>query len=248
MKISILGVEISQIDLAQTIKTIVKWLEEKNQRLLATVNPEFVVAAQKDGEFKKILNQNEINVCDGFGLVWAARFLYGRKLIRVAGADLAQKLLTSDLPRIKIFLLGGREGIAEKVKEKYPERAVGFASGGKMDSDLSFPGQEKILEQIRESGANILFVALTQTKQEKWIKKNLPLLPSVRVGIGLGGTFDYLSGKIKRAPGIMRRLGLEWLFRLIAQPSRLGRIYNATIKFTFLILKEYAFLFSKKQN
>lgn len=238
MRTTILGVEINQIDLEKTIDLIVKWLEEKNQRLLATVNPEFVVAAQKDEAFRKILNQNEINVCDGFGLVWAARFLYGQKLTKVAGADLAQKLLASNLPQIRIFLLGGEEGVAKKVGEKYPRSVAGFAAGGKLDPDLSFPDQEKILAQIRQSRANILFAALAQVKQEKWIKKNLPLLPSVKVGIGLGGTFDYLSGKIKRAPKIVRKLGLEWFFRLIAQPSRVGRIYNATIKFVFLILKE----------
>ncbi|MEK7167901.1 MAG: WecB/TagA/CpsF family glycosyltransferase [Patescibacteria group bacterium] len=237
MKISILGVEISQIDLPGTIGIISKWLGQEDQHLLATVNPEFVVAAQKDREFKDILNGNEINTCDGSGLVWASEFLYRKKLTKVTGVDLAEKLLTSKEDEIKIFLLGG-EGTAEKVREKFPERTVDFSSGGKLDADLRFSDQEKILEQIRESRANILFVALPQVKQVKWIKRNLSSIPSVKAAIVLGGTFDYLSGRIKRAPKIMRTMGLEWLFRLVSQPSRIGRIYNATVKFTFLILKE----------
>jgi N-acetylglucosaminyldiphosphoundecaprenol N-acetyl-beta-D-mannosaminyltransferase len=95
-----------------------------------------------------------------------------------------------------------------------------------------------VIKKINDSGANILLVAFGQVKQEIWIKDNLPLMPSVKVGIGIGGTFDYLTGKIKRPPAWLRRVGLEWSYRLIIMPSRAGRIYNATVKFTWLVLKE----------
>ena len=126
------------------------------------------------------------------------------------------------------------------MKDKYPEaQIVGAEDGGKLKSgEWVLEENNKVIENINNSGANLLLVAFGQVRQEMWIDKNLPLMPGVKVAIGIGGTFDFLSGQIKRAPKWMRSLGLEWLFRLIKQPSRIGRIWNAVIVFGWKVLRE----------
>ena len=241
MKLKILGVNIDKISLSETLNSISGLITGQSQHLIATVNPEFIVEAQKNSEFATVLNSATINTCDGAGLQWAARFLYGENIPRVTGVDLVQELLKSKTGNYKIFLLGGAEGVAAGLRQKYPENIVGAESGGKLNKIVKpwvLENNDNIIEKINESGANIILVAFGQVKQEIWILGNLPLIPSVKVGIGIGGTFDYLTGKVKRPPAWMRRAGLEWLYRLVMMPERAGRIYNATVKFAWLILNE----------
>ena len=237
MKVEILGIKIDQIDLAGALDFIREKIQAGKQAQIATVNPEFVVAAQTDVEFRNILNDCELTTCDGAGLVLAAKLLRKEKLIRATGVDLTEKILPSGY---KLFLLGGSEGSAQGVKDKFPQaQIVGAETGGKLRYDNAWilDDNEAVLERINGSGAEILLVALPQVKQEKWIAQNLPKLATVKIAIGVGGTFDFLSGKIKRAPEWLRRLGLEWLFRLIKQPHRWKRIWNATWVFAWLIIK-----------
>jgi N-acetylglucosaminyldiphosphoundecaprenol N-acetyl-beta-D-mannosaminyltransferase len=237
MKVEILGIRIDQIDLAGALDFIREKIQAGEQAQIATVNPEFIVAAQTDNEFKNILNNCPLATCDGIGLVWAGKFLHGKSLARATGVDLTEKILTSGY---KVFLLGGSEGSAQGVKDKFPQaQIVGAETGGKLryDNVWILDDNEAVLERINESGAEILLVALPQVKQEKWIAQNLPKLATVKIAIGVGGTFDFLSGKIKRAPRWVRGLGLEWLFRLIKEPQRWKRIWNATGVFAWLVVK-----------
>jgi len=250
MKVNILGIEVDKINLPQTISRIGEWLSSENQHLIVTVNPEFVVAAQHDQQFKNILNQASLATCDGTGLAWAARFLHRQKLIRVTGVDLAEALLNSSdncygayLQDAAIYLLGGDKGVAQKLKAKYPKaNVVGAESGGKLiagnDSDWTLENNADVIKRINDSGANILLVAFPQVRQEIWLSKYLPEMPEIKIAVGVGGTFDYLSGRIKRPPLGIRKLGLEWLYRLIIMPQRAGRIYNATVKFGWLVIME----------
>ena len=248
MKTNILGVGIDNLELGQVLNQIEEWINGDNQHLIATVNSEFILEAQKNKEFKDVLNGASLATCDGSGPMWASKFLHGQKLARVTGVDLTEALLSppfqggvrGGLPGLKIYLLGGAEGVAQGVKDKYPEaQIVGADDGGKLKSgEWVLEENNKVIENINNSGANLLLVAFGQVRQEMWIDKNLPLMPGVKVAIGIGGTFDFLSGQIKRAPKWMRSLGLEWLFRLIKQPSRIGRIWNAVIVFGWKVLRE----------
>jgi len=237
----ILDVKIDNINLKETIDKILDWLDDGGQHYVATVNPEFVVEAQKNNEFKKILNEADLATCDGMGLVYAGLFLYGKKLTRVTGVDLVKELLESKTKNQepRIFLLGGDMNGAKKVAEKYPSNVVGFMRGGQLDVDnYLLDDNNKVIEKINQSGSNILLVGLGQVKQEMWISKNLNKLQNVKVAIGVGGTFDYLSGNVKRANKIFRGVGLEWFVRLVTQPKRFSRIWRAVIVFPLLVVKE----------
>lgn len=234
----ILDVRIDEVDLAAAYEKISGWLNNQEQKQVTTINPEFMVAAQKNRSFKTALNQSALNTADGIGLIW----LGGGKLKRVTGVDLTQKLLT-EAKAAKFYLLGSNDQIIESLKNKYPQaRIVGGQGGGKIDDQTCrLAENEKVIAAVRKSGANILLVAFGGTKQEIWINQNLNKMPNIKVAIGVGGTFDYLSGKIKRAPKLLRQLGLEWLFRLIIQPQRIGRIFKAVIVFPFLVWQEKFF-------
>ncbi len=158
---------------------------------------------------------------------------------RVTGVDLMEKICekAAKINR-KIFLLGADNGIAEKVKEilekKYPgTKIVGTFAGSPKKED-----ENEIMKKINRTSPEILFVAFGAPKQELWILENLKKFPSVKLAIGVGGAFDFISKKRKRAPVFMQKIGLEWLFRLLQEPSRIKRIYNATIKFPITVLKK----------
>lgn len=239
MSIEILGVRIDGTNIKDTVSFIEKSITAETQVQIATVNPEFLVEASRDLEFKKILNSCALNTCDGFGIKLIAKIFYGTELKRTTGVEITEKLLNS---QYKIFLLGGASGVTEKVIQKFPQaKIMGLDSGGEMIAAAGcwrLENNEAILEKIRLSGAEILLLAFQHGKQEKWLAKNLPHLPNIKVAIGVGGTFDYLSGNIKRAPALIRKIGLEWLFRLISQPKRWRRISRAIVIFPMLVIKE----------
>lgn len=219
MKIA--DVKIDNFSLDEVLIKIRDFLSDGIQRQIVTPNPEMLVLAQKDKEFKTILNKADLAIADGVGLVFAS-LLFGKKIKkRIQGVDLMEKILS--IPEGRVFLLGSR-GSAEKLLKKYP-RVVDFSE------DL-----DNAADHINKSQANILFVALGAPRQEKWIDKNLPKLPTVKIAMGVGGAFDFLSGKIKRAPKFIRKMGFEWLWRLVLEPKRLPRILKAVIVFPFLVL------------
>ena len=191
---------------------------------------EFIVRAQKDEEFKNILNSADFCLCEGRGLQLAARFL-GKKLKEnIAGVDLIYKLnLESGVKNHRIFLLGGEKEVVKKAGVKLGKNVVGAEHG--------YQDLKKIIEKINKIEPDILLVGLGSPKQEKWIYENLKKMPSVKIAIGVGGAFDFISGRMKRAPKFFQKIGLEWLWRLILQPWRIKRIYNGVVKFSWLILK-----------
>ncbi len=157
----------------------------------------------------------------------------------VTGADLTQAICSLEDDRMKVFLLGAAPGIAQKtasiLQKKNPSlHIVGTASLGYTGED-----EKKAIEEIRNSHASVLFLAYGSPHQEEWIYRNIQYFPSLRVAIGVGGTFDFIAGKRKRAPRVFRILGLEWLFRLVQEPKRIGRIFNATIFFPIIFLFQY---------
>ncbi|MFA5020769.1 MAG: WecB/TagA/CpsF family glycosyltransferase [Patescibacteria group bacterium] len=240
MPAEILGVKINRIDLDGTLRRIDELLTGTNGRLIATVNPEFILAAQKNEAFRQAINQAAIATADGFGLILAGLFLKQGRLSRVTGVDLSLALLKGRCPEAKIYLLGGAEEVAAAVRAKFPHgRIVGAEAGGNLLPNLyELKNNEAVLKRVNDSGANLLLAAFGQIRQEMWLTENLPKMPLIKVGIGVGGTFDYLSGKTKRPPAIIRKAGLEWLYRLVREPKRWQRIWNATVVFGWLVFKE----------
>ena len=219
----LLGVKIDNVDMDEVLKKVEIFFTDGRQHHIVTPNPEIIILAQKDKEFEKILNGADLSLPDGIGTIWASKF-FGEPLKgRITGVDLTEKLLVPHNLK-RIFLLGGRKGAAEKISKKF-SNITGFSE--KIDEAIKL---------INELKPNILFVALGAPKQEKWIYYNMAKMPSVKVAIGVGGAFDFISGKTWRAPKFLRRMGLEWFWRLFLQPWRIKRIYNATIKFPYLIL------------
>ena len=229
----ILGVKIDPVDYQETIEKIGEFIVSQNPHHLVTLNPEMIVTAQKDREFKRILNDSDLNTPDGFGIRLALKKIHHLSLQEnVTGVDLTYKLADiSQTKKWKIYLVGAGRGIAQKTAKnllkKYPKARIVGAT------------QEPDLDDIKKKKPDIFLLAFGPPKQEKWIYEHKNEL-KIPVTIGVGGTFDYISGKIKRAPKWMRTLGLEWLYRLIQQPSRAPRIFNAVVKFPLLVL------FSKK--
>lgn len=155
----------------------------------------------------------------------------------IHGSDLMYKIcLDKGLSTHKIFLLGNSNGLkrntSELVKQNLLKRNQHINIIGNLDSTPT----EDILEEIKQAKPEILFVAFGSPKQEIWLAENLPKLPSIKIAIGVGGSFDFIAGIIPRAPILMRKLGLEWLFRLYKQPKRIRRIINATIKFPIMVI------------
>jgi len=237
-KVEILGVQIDNLSLQEVLEKVKLFLADKNQHFIVTPNPEFLVAAQKDSRFKEILNYADIAVADGVGLIKAAKFL-GQRLQRVPGVDLSWAICElAEQTGFSVYLLGAKEMVAAQMTEKLlhhlPQlKVVGAESGG----EIIDPKKDDLdlLARINDAKPKILFVAFGQVKQEKWIFYHLDKLPSVKLAIGVGGTFDYIAGTAKRPPKFIRRMGLEWLYRLIWEPWRWKRILNAVVVFPILV-------------
>ncbi len=221
----ILNVKIDNLTIKEALDRVDDFLESKKQHYIVTPNPEFLVKAQKDREFKDILNQADLAVPDGIGLIFASYILNNRIKERIAGVDLMERICEKALKKNwQIFLMGADSGISKKATENLKEKYHGL----KIEA-----GFEEVY-----GNPDILFVALGAPKQEKWIVKNLSKLPSVKLAMGVGGSFDFISGRIRRAPKIIQQIELEWLWRFGRQPWRIKRIYNALIKFPWLVIKD----------
>ncbi|HWY79893.1 MAG TPA: WecB/TagA/CpsF family glycosyltransferase, partial [Candidatus Sulfotelmatobacter sp.] len=223
----------------------------KKKSFIITPNPEMLVYAHKDLAYQSKLNCADIALADGIGLFFAGSLMGEQLKERITGVDFIEKLceMSREKP-ISMGFLGGRAGIAERTAEcllkKYPYLDIVFAGADWNDHGFDFKlrhteskmKEEKLKKQIKKViTIDILFVAYGVPKQEEWIYKNLQKLP-VKAAMGVGGSFDFLSGTVRRAPFIIRYAGLEWLFRLIVQPWRWKR-QLALIEFIFFVFKDY---------
>ncbi|MCL5435309.1 MAG: WecB/TagA/CpsF family glycosyltransferase [Patescibacteria group bacterium] len=232
-KIFLLGVGFNNLKIGDVLELIKKGLGKNEKKYyIVTLNPEILVIADSDPNYKKVLNGAKLALPDGIGVMMAAKLLGKPLKERIHGVDLMENLCrgVSKQPITVGFLGAGphvAELTAECLREKYPGLKVVF-TGQEWD------GKSKIKNQ--KSKIDILFVAFGSPKQEIWIAENLERLP-VKVAIGVGGAFDFVSGKVRRAPVFVRKLGLEWLFRLILQPWRIKRQLRL-IKFIYLVFKD----------
>ncbi|HKC14762.1 MAG TPA: WecB/TagA/CpsF family glycosyltransferase [Patescibacteria group bacterium] len=229
VKEKLLGVDFTNLTQEEVLEYIVKKVEEKgNKFYVVTPNPEILVIANNDSNYKKVLNQADLALADGVGVMWASKVLKRGIKEKITGVDLMENLCKriADWP-ITVSFLGGGSGIAERTAEclqkMHPSLKIRYAGAEMPDFD-KFPASD------------ILFVAFGSPKQEFWIEKNLKRLP-IQAAIGVGGAFDFVSGNVPRAPKWVRDIGLEWLFRLIIQPWRAKRQLSL-IKFVFLVIRD----------
>jgi N-acetylglucosaminyldiphosphoundecaprenol N-acetyl-beta-D-mannosaminyltransferase len=250
-EVNVLGVKIDSISLVEAREKVRDFLNSAGQHTIFTPNPEMLVKAQKDEYFRYSLNKSDLNLCDGRGI----QFVSKQKIERITGVDFMLEICKiAEMEKKTVYLLGsGSDEVVKKTEEnlqqKFPSlKIVGWSRGPVIkESNVSVQpfnnstglivdaGENvKILQGINEAKPDILFVAFGMGKQEKWIIENLAKIPSVKITMGVGGAFDYISGSVKRAPLLLRKIGLEWLYRLVKQPKRIVRIWNATVKFLII--------------
>ena len=220
----IMGVNIFKKDFDAAFTEFVHFTKGNRIRMIFTPNTEFVMMAQKDHEFKSILNSSDLNIPDGFGLILASRINKLGIHEKIAGIDFMDKILEfCDKTSASIFILGSAEGNAELAAKNINKKYKHIEIKGTYHGYFGKQDELHIVDLINEKKPDILFVALGAPRQEKWIYENSKLL-NVQVAMGVGGSIDVWAGKSKRAPKVFINLGLEWFYRLIMQPKRIFRM------------------------
>lgn len=221
--IRILGVRVDDVTFAETLAWIDQFVADRKPHQIATLNPEFIVMAQKDVEFREILNASDLSIPDGIGLLWASRVLGQPLRERVTGSDLVPLLAERAAQRgYRLFFLGAAPGVAARAADILCERFPGLQITGTFAGSPSLADEVKIGQLVQAAQPDILCVAYGAPAQDKWIARNLNR-PGVPVAIGIGGALDFIAGTTRRAPHWVQRLGLEWLHRLAHEPWRWKR-------------------------
>lgn len=221
----------------ETVSFIESRIEQKQFLQHVVVNVAKIVNMQKDPVLAESVKACEVINIDGMGVVFGARFLGHDVPERVAGVDLFHELLAMSAKRdFPVFLLGATEEVVSKTVSKVKAINPNLNIAGYNDGYF-WDDEEAVVTKIRESGAKLLFVAITSPKKENFINKWQDKL-GVDFVMGVGGTFDVVAGKVKRAPQWMQKAGLEWLYRVIQEPGRMWKRYLVTnSKFAYLLIK-----------
>lgn len=221
----ILGLPVHPITMAETVVLVAQFMAEPGLHQLATVNPEFIMAAGRDPAFKQVLQEADLCLADGVGLLAAGRW-YGRPFPeRVPGSELIYHLADQCAQKgWPLFLLGAAPGVAEQAATIFQQRYPGLIIAGTYAGSPHPDENQAIIQRIQASQAQMLFVAYGAPQQDKWIARNRHHLPTVRVAMGVGGGLDFVTGRAIRAPRWLQNLGLEWLHRLYHEPWRWRRM------------------------
>jgi N-acetylglucosaminyldiphosphoundecaprenol N-acetyl-beta-D-mannosaminyltransferase len=224
-RVNVAGIEVDNLTEEETIAAIARMMEAGGPHYLCVINAAKAVAASRDAKLGDALRRAALVTADGMSVVWAARWLGKRLKERVTGIDLFERLVAQAAARgWSVFFFGARDesvyGVVERFTREHPGLRVAGWRNGYFDPTES----DAVAEAIRRSGADVLFVAMGSPAQEYWIAANLEHT-GARFAMGVGGSFDHLSGRKPRAPLWMQRAGLEWLHRLLREPRRLWRRY-----------------------
>lgn len=245
--VNILGVEFYPVTRASAERSL-DWMlsrDDGRTRLVVTANPLMVMQAQRDPEFMEILERADLLVPDGVGILWAAR-KKGRPLPeRVTGVDLTLYLLRRK-PAPRIYLLGGKPGVAEKAYLNIEKDFPGARVCGMHHGYFGVPEEEGLADSIRAARPDAILVGMGSPRQEKFIWRHRARL-GAKVAVGVGGVLDILAGASKRAPEIVQKVGLEWLYRLIREPKRL-RADAKLLHFMIKVQADAAFTKSKAEE
>ncbi len=221
--LTLMGVPIHDVTMAETVGYVARWIAEGGAHQIATVNPEFVMRARRDVSFRAALQGAALCIPDGVGILWAARRHGVRLRERVAGSDLVPRLAKEAARRKwRIFFLGAAPGVAERAARILATRHPGLPVAGCYAGSPAPAEAAEIVVRVRRARADLLLVAYGAPRQDVWLARYLPETEAA-VGIGVGGSFDFIAGVRKRAPRWVQRMGLEWFYRLVQEPRRWRR-------------------------
>jgi len=232
-----LGIPVHNVDGREALQVLDAFIRERKPRQVVTVNPEFVMAARRDAAFRDVLLHADLSLPDGVGLLLGARILGTPLKERVTGVDTVMRVATLAAERgYRLYLLGAAPGVAEEAARRLAQANPGLAIAGTYAGSPAPAEEDDIVARITAAAPDVLFVAYGAPKQDLWIARNLARL-GVPVAMGVGGAFDFIAGRAKRAPLWMQRMGLEWLHRLIHQPWRWRRML-ALPRFLFTVIAD----------
>jgi N-acetylglucosaminyldiphosphoundecaprenol N-acetyl-beta-D-mannosaminyltransferase len=228
-QVRILGVRVDDITSAETLCEMERMVAAGGVHQVVTVNPEFVMVAQHDPEFCVTIDESDLSLPDGMGLLWAARVLGQPLRERVAGSDMLPLIARlANTKGYRLYLLGAAPGVAEAAARLLCRENPQLVIVGTFAGSPRVEEEEAIITRVRRASPDFLFVAYGAPRQDLWIRRNLAHL-QVPVCMGIGGTLDFIAGVTKRAPVWMRRSGLEWLYRLVQQPWRWRRMMRLPV-------------------
>lgn len=223
-EVHLLGVRVDRVTMAEAMQRVEQFMRQDTPHMIVTSDASGLMAAQDDEELRRIVNEADLVTADGAGVILSARLLNMPLDVRVSGCDMVGEIcrVAAKLGR-SVYLLGAAPGVAEKAAASLQQMAPGLTIAGCRDGYFTPEDEPDIIADIAARRPGALFVALGIPRQEKWIKAHMPQL-GVPVCIGVGGSFDVISGLKKRAPRWMQRTGTEWLYRVCKEPSRLPRL------------------------
>lgn len=221
-RISILGVGFDNLTKAQALEKLTDNIKKGEAMYVVTPNPEFVYACYHDPSLYPLLEGAGLCVPDGIGVIYAAKIQKTPLKERVAGIELGEELISwASCNSKSVFFLGGKPTVAEKAAEKLAEKYPGLKVAGTHDG--YFKDDAPVVKEVADSGADIVFCCMGFPRQERFMAANLAQ-SGAKVMLGLGGALDVFAGEVKRAPEFFCRAGLEWFYRLMKEPSRIGRM------------------------
>lgn len=238
-RIVMMGCQIDNLSMEETLHRIQRFIESGRPHQHVVVNVDKLVKASKDAELRHIINECALISADGMPVVWASRLLGNGLKERVAGIDLFEALMErSSVTGWRVFLLGAKEDVVSRVATLYRHKYPGLTIAGYRNGYWQPADEAEIVEQIKISRPDLLFVAISSPKKEQFLGRYQAEL-RVPFAMGVGGTFDVAVGKVKRAPAWMQRAGLEWFFRFLQEPRRMFKRYFVDdLAFLGLLLKE----------
>jgi N-acetylglucosaminyldiphosphoundecaprenol N-acetyl-beta-D-mannosaminyltransferase len=238
--IDILGIRIDNISQPDVFSIVDDAIKDKRQIHLEGVNAGKIVDMQEDESLRQSVFNSDLITADGQSVIWASKFLGKPLKGRLAGIDLMYKLVEiAHQKGYKLFLFGAKEEVVKKVVAIYTEKYGTNIIAGYRNGYFSKEDEPAIARDIANSGANMLFVAITSPIKENFLHENKEVLSDVNLIMGVGGTFDVIAGKTKRAPLWMQNIGLEWFYRFLQEPKRMWKRYLVgNSKFILLVLKE----------
>lgn len=237
--VSLLGVRLHVVSMEEAVRLVLRFVREGAPRQVVTADSSMVVMAQQDAQLRDIINSADLVTPDSIGILWACRRRGIYLPERVSGVDLVERLAqVSAQTGLRLYFLGAKPGVAEEAARRLQQRYPGACLVGWQHGYFSSKEEPEIVEQIREARPEVVCVALGIPKQEKWIARYREVL-EVPVSIGVGGTFDVLSGRVRRAPLWMQRMGMEWLWRVGHNPRKISKV---------MLLPRFAWMVFTQQN
>jgi N-acetylglucosaminyldiphosphoundecaprenol N-acetyl-beta-D-mannosaminyltransferase len=227
-RVQVLGCPVDALDMPGTVARCVEIVERGEWAQHMAINVAKLVSLRRDDRMREIVAASDVINADGQGVVWGARLLGARLPERVAGIDLMDELLGEAARRgWRVFFLGARRDVLDRAIATLEQRHPGLLVAGARDGYFSAEETPEVCAQIRDSGADVLFVAMSTPRKELFLAEHGPDL-GVALGMGVGGAIDVVAGVTARAPEAWQRAGMEWLYRLLQEPRRMFRRYATT--------------------